>query len=352
VFKPAWAFRAGPALLLLACLAMSACVPEPVRPTTSPLDVPGGPETAVTPATGYTPEIGVPYYALAYVGPGDDVCIRPFWYSDSYVVGKARSGSCPDWYAVWDGERAVPWLMYVSADSSVAVYKSDNCETAILPVVAGNDATVHYLPDGFMGLDIAGDRGGVLRVLTPQTGAPVFDVTYYLRWSYKPTGRYVAFGNPIPASGTSVRRSDLALMDMADGTVEIFRKGDTRHLWVPIGWLTPDVLVYENALAPGEAQSIDVSTGSALPVETPLPLRLDPLRTARTIPQNIKTGWTGWYDVSPDEKFLAVVSTNPKGIPTVYVGQLDTGAWYEVGPGDCPRWSSEPYGPECGPDPG
>lgn len=335
-------------VVLLATLLVASCKPPTAKPPVSPMDVPGADEVTVHPASEYRQDESEECYSLAYVRPDGEVCVSLCWHSAPIVVGPSLPETALSWYAVWDGDKFALWLMFVSADSSVVVYKTDTEELRTLSVKVDPGEAVHYFPDGFMGLDRPGAQAGLLRVMVPMTGLPVLDVTYYHSWSYRPSGCSLALG--VPRGSDTVESSDLGLVDLTDGSLQVLREGDRHHFWAPVGWLGPDLLAYENAAAPGEVYWMDVLTGKEPDPVPVLSLALDPLRAAGRIPKNLKAKWTGWYAVSPGEKLLAITSLGPAGAPIVYVGRLSTGDWYEVGPGDRPAWSTQAYEPcsTCG----
>lgn len=82
-----------------------------------------------------------------------------------------------------------------------------------------------------------------------------------------------------PVRKLAYQTSDLALVDLADGSMRVLREGTKRQCWSPVGWLTPELLAYENAVAPGVVHWVDVETGqepdshscSTLPVTCPYP---------------------------------------------------------------------------------
>ncbi len=331
---------------LCVMLLASGCSLSPVADPVSPIDVPGAAEVVVSPAADYVGTEGEACYPLAYVGPEGSVSVRMCWHGAASVVGKGLAQCGLAWYAVSAGDGLSDlWLAFVQPDSKVAVYKSEGEELQPLPVSCGLDETVHYDPDGFMALDSRKDDAGFLRILSPWNGAPVLDVTYYHSWSPCSGGLYVALG--LPRNTVGAVTSDLVLVDLSDGTRRVLQKGNRHSHYAPIGWLTAELLAYQDVENPRETLYLDISTGEAPPEEPPLPLAFDTLRAAGLIPQNLKTAWTGQYSVSPNEAFMAI-TVDVDGTPTVFVGRLASGDWYEVGPGECPVWATRPSESGCG----
>lgn len=311
----------------------------------------------LAPASSYAGRAGAgDQFALVYVDEAGEARASYPWYAPPVGAGKCAEHSRPGWgVEVSAGGVSCPTVICVSPEGAVTSYNGQSESLSQFPVKAPDWGVCSgsLSPSGeWLVLDAVGAADGKVSLLDPVTGEVRLIFDYLVgrsdqpSWVWNPDGTRVAFGKPRrpdpPVGCGSGQTSDLTVLDAGTDESETIVCGDSLHILVPLGWSAEGYLAFYDVKGTGDVLWLNPPSPEPLSDPPALPLAFDRERVRALLPRLLTDAWTGWFRVSPDERFVAVVCRGPSFTPVVCVVTLDDGQWHKVGPGDYPAWSPCP----------